>query len=86
MLTKERVQKLIDDVAQSLPLIPIIGDGPNEPINPRTAIAYLEGYGDGLRAAHAALERFRVKLRDATDQLRDYDEQGGKFSTESDWL
>lgn len=86
MLTKNRIMALIDLTARDLPLIPSIQNRPNKPVSSDTAMAYIDGYADGLRYAYAALERFRLKVHNATDHLEDEPYDAGQPTITDDWI
>lgn len=86
MLTKNRIMALIDLTARDLPLIPSIQNRPSKPVSSDTAMAYIDGYADGLRYAYAALERFRLKVHNATDHLEDEPYDAGQPTITDDWI
>lgn len=86
MLTKNRVMALIDQTARDLPLIPHIENRPDKAITAETAMAYIDGYADGLRYAYAALERFRLKVHNATDHLDDEPYDAATPTAADDWI
>lgn len=86
MLTKNRIMTLIDLTAQDLPLIPTIDNVPEMPLNAHAAMQYIQGYADGLRYAYAALERFRLKVHNATDHLEDEPYDASRPTVTDDWI